>query len=55
MEMAQTWGADRITLVTLWDGKRLGDAPGGTAQLVALAEHAGNVDIKTIDSAKLLQ
>ena len=41
MQMALTWGAKRITLVALWDGKMEGDAPGGTAQMVQLARDAG--------------
>lgn len=54
MNMALAWGADRITLVVLWDQKPAGDAPGGTAQLVELAEKAGNIHIRRIDSNQLL-
>ena len=54
MEMALTWGAERVTLVALWDGKKVGDAPGGTAHIVKLAEDAGKVYIKRIDSTELL-
>jgi hypothetical protein len=54
MQMAMTWGAERITLVALWDGKTVGDAPGGTAQMVQLARDAGTVRIVTVDAKKLL-
>ena len=54
MQMALTWGAKRLTLVTFWDGKREGDAPGGTAHMVRLAEDTGQVHIVRIDSTRLL-
>jgi tetratricopeptide repeat protein len=54
MEMALTWGAERVTLVALWDGKKVGDAPGGTAHMVKLAEDAGTVHIKRIDAMQLV-
>ncbi len=55
MKMALTWGAQRITLVALWDGKKEGDPRGGTAHMVKLAEDAGKVHIKRIDSTQLLK
>ena len=55
MEMAMTWGAERVTLVALWDGKKAGDAPGGTAHMVQLAEDAGTVHIKRIDATQLVR
>jgi len=54
MQMALTWGAKRITLVALWDGKMEGDAPGGTAQMVQLARDAGTVRVKIVDAKRLL-
>lgn len=54
MEMAQSWGANRVTLIALWDGKPQGDAPGGTAQMVQLARDAGTVDVEILDSRELL-
>ena len=54
MQLALTWGAERITLVVLWDGKKVGDAPGGTAQMVQLARDAGTVRIVTVDAKRLL-
>lgn len=54
MQMALTWGAERITLVALWDGKTVGDAPGGTAHMVQLARDAGTFRIVTVDAKRLL-
>ena len=54
MQIALTREADTITLVTLGDGKKRDDAPGGKAQMVELAENAGNVHIKRIDSTNHL-
>jgi hypothetical protein len=54
MQMALTWGAKRITLVALWDGKAVGDAPGGTVHMVQLAREAGTIRIVTVDAKKLL-
>jgi hypothetical protein len=53
-EYCPCMGADRITLVVLWDQKPGGDAPGGTAHMVSLAKDAGNVHIISIDSNQLL-
>jgi hypothetical protein len=54
MKMALTSGANRITLIALWDGKAAGDAPGGTAHMIRLAEEAGRVHIHRIDSMQLV-
>ena len=54
LEIARTRGAKKITLIALWDGKAVGDAPGGTAQMVQIARQAGNVDIVRIDAGQLL-
>ena len=54
LEMAQTRDAKKITLIALWDGKSIGDAPGGTAQMVQIAREAGTVDIVRIDAGQLL-
>ncbi len=55
MKMALTWGADRISLIALWDGKMSGDAPGGTAQFVTLAQDTGIIHIQRIDANRLLE
>ena len=53
-QMAMTWGAERISLIALWDGKPQGDDLGGTAHLVDLFRGAGTVDVRVIDSKELL-
>ena len=53
MKMAETAGADDVTLIALWDGKAEGDARGGTAHLVRLAERAGIVHVLRLDAAQL--
>ena len=45
LEMALTRGADKVTLLHLWDGRADGDAPGGTAHMVSIARQAGMVDL----------
>ena len=54
LEMAQTSGARKVTLIALWDGKDTGDAPGGTAHMVRIAREAGMVDVVTIDANQIL-
>jgi hypothetical protein len=54
LNMAETCGAERITLVALWDGKKVGDAPGGTAHMVQIAREEGDVHIVHVDTARLL-
>lgn len=41
MNLAQSWGADRLTLLVLWDGDSTQSAAGGTAQMVQLARDTG--------------
>jgi hypothetical protein len=53
LEMAATSGAAKITLIALWDGHMSGDAPGGTAHMVALARSKADVDVICIDPAAL--
>jgi Tetratricopeptide Repeats-Sensor len=53
MKLALTWGADKVTLLALWDGRERGVGTGGTAQVVQLARDAGNVRIERIDSTQL--
>ena len=55
IHMALASDANRITLIALWDGKQEGDAPGGTAHMVKLAEDTGKIHIKRIDSTQLLE
>jgi hypothetical protein len=53
LEMAQASGAKKVTLIALWDGKTTGDAPGGTAHLIGLAQDAGTVIVDVIDANQL--
>ena len=53
LEMAQASGAAKVTLIALWDGKTTGDAQGGTAHMVGLAQDAGTVTVVRIDANQL--
>jgi len=53
MQLAQTWGADRVTLMVLWDGQDDGRT-GGTAHMVRMARASGGVELDVIDSRQLL-
>ncbi|MEO5882871.1 MAG: tetratricopeptide repeat-containing protein [Caldimonas sp.] len=53
MQLAQTWGASRVTLLALWDGQDDGRS-GGTAQMVRLARAFGKFETEIIDSRQLL-
>ena len=54
LELALTTDAKDVTLLALWDGKSQGDAAGGTAHLVKLARDTGRVDVRVIDTRRLL-
>jgi hypothetical protein len=54
IEMANSWGADRVTLVALWDGQPAAADDAGTSHLVALARQVGNIRVERIDSAPLV-
>ena len=54
MQMAASWGADRVTLLAFWDGHDGADGDSGTAHLVKLARNEGNIHIERIDPAQLL-
>ena len=53
MQLAQAWGAQRVTLLALWDGQDDGRS-GGTAQMVRLARAGGQFEVDVIDSRQLL-
>jgi len=54
MQLAQTWGAERVTLLALWDGQDDG-RNGGTAQMVRMAKASGHFQlVDIIDSRQLL-
>ena len=54
LEMAQTSGAANITLLALWDRNATGDARGGTADMVRIAQKTGVFDVRIIDADQLL-
>lgn len=54
MQLAQTSGATRITLLVLWDGQDDGHTRGGTAHFVRLARSIGKFNIEEIPSQNLL-
>ncbi len=53
LQIANTSGADRVTVLALYDGVDTG-RDGGTAQMVRLAREVGSFVVKTIDSRALL-
>jgi hypothetical protein len=54
IQMANSWGAERVTLLAFWDGQEAADGNSGTAHVVKLARQEGNMRIDRIDSAALL-
>lgn len=54
LKMALAAGADRTTLIALWDGKDHGGARGGTAHMVHITRQAGTVYVERIDTNALL-
>lgn len=53
MQLAGSWGAQRTTLLALWDGHDTG-ATGGTEHMVRMAKALGRFEIDVIDSRQLL-
>jgi hypothetical protein len=53
MQLAQSWGAQRVTLLALWDGQDDGRT-GGTAHMVRMARDLGRFELEIIDSQQLL-
>jgi hypothetical protein len=49
MQLADSWGAQQVTLLALWDGQDDG-RNGGTAQMVRMARAAGNFRLEVIDT-----
>ncbi|GAB3646493.1 tetratricopeptide repeat-containing protein [Ramlibacter alkalitolerans] len=50
VELAQAWGADRLTLLAFWDGNESDLSHGGTAEMVRLARASGRFRIDVIDA-----
>jgi hypothetical protein len=53
LQIALASGAERITLLALWDGKADGEGAGSTAHMVQLARDAGKIDVKVIETTEL--
>jgi hypothetical protein len=53
LQLARTWGADRVTVLALWDGADTG-RDGGTEQIVRPARGMGSFVVRQIDSRQLL-
>jgi hypothetical protein len=53
MQLARAWGAQRVTLLVLWDGQDDGRV-GGTAHMVRMARVLGRFELEVIDSRQLL-
>ncbi len=53
MQLAESWGTQRVTLLVLWDGQDDG-AIGGTAHMVRMARGIGRFTLDVIDSRQLL-
>ncbi|WP_218511023.1 tetratricopeptide repeat-containing protein [Variovorax sp. dw_308] len=52
LRQAQAWGADRVTLLALWDRNELDPSTDGTAEMVRLARKAG-MFLEIIDCGQL--
>jgi hypothetical protein len=52
MQQAQAWGAQRVTLLALWDGQDDGHT-GGTAHMVRMARALGRFELDIIDCRPL--
>jgi hypothetical protein len=53
MQLAQAWGAQRVTLLVLWDREDDGSL-GSTAHMVRMAKALGRFQLEIIDSRQLL-
>lgn len=53
MQLAQTWGSERVTLLVLWDGQDDGRT-GGTAHMVRMAKAHGRFELEIIESRDLI-
>jgi len=53
MQLAESWGSRRVTLLALWDGADDG-RNGGTAQMVRMARALGRFELDLVDSRQLL-
>src|SRR4030095_1215631 len=53
LSQASALGAEHMTLIALWDGKK-GDGPGGTEHMVKIARER-NANIRILDTNQIFQ
>jgi len=53
LHQAQAWGADKVTLLALWDHNKDDPSPNGTAEMLRLAENTDGVYVDVIDCRPL--
>jgi hypothetical protein len=53
MQLAESWDAERVTLMVLWDEQDDGRT-GGTAHMVRMAKALGRFELSIISSRQLL-
>jgi hypothetical protein len=53
LHQAQAWGADKVTLLALWDHNKDDMSPNGTAEMLRLAEKTDGVYVEVIDCRPL--
>lgn len=53
LRQAQAWGADRVTLLALWDHNKDDKSPNGTAAILKLAQATDGIYIELIDCRQL--
>jgi hypothetical protein len=53
LHQAQAWGADKVTLLALWDHNKDDLSPNGTAEMLRLAQKADGVYVELIDCRPL--
>ena len=53
LHQAQAWGADKVTLLALWDHNKDDMSPNGTAEMLRLAEKTDGIYVEVIDCRPL--
>jgi hypothetical protein len=53
LHQAQAWGADKVTLLALWDHDKGDTSPNGTAEMLRLAEKTDGIYVDLIDCRPL--
>jgi hypothetical protein len=53
LHQAQAWGADKVTLLALWDGNMDDMSPNGTAEMLRLAKSTDGIYVEVIDCRPL--